>query len=114
MLGYSNEESLAVTKDKGLVTFYSRSKQRLWTKGETSGNHLKVQEILTDCDNDAILIKAIPLGPTCHTGADTCFGEINVETGFLFVLEKVIRREGKTTALRARMWPNYLRRVLPK
>jgi phosphoribosyl-AMP cyclohydrolase / phosphoribosyl-ATP pyrophosphohydrolase len=77
MLGFMNKEALEKTKKEGLVTFYSRSKQRLWTKGEISGNHLKVVSIIEDCDKDTLLIKAIPEGPTCHTGADTCFNEEN-------------------------------------
>ena len=70
MLGYMNEASLAKTKDTGLVTFYSRSRKELWTKGETSGNTLKLQSIAVDCDNDTLLVRAIPTGPTCHEG--TC------------------------------------------
>jgi phosphoribosyl-ATP pyrophosphohydrolase/phosphoribosyl-AMP cyclohydrolase len=77
MLGFMNEEALAKTQLEGKVTFYSRSKQRLWTKGETSNNFLLVKEVLIDCDNDTILIKAYPTGPVCHTGADTCFNEVN-------------------------------------
>jgi phosphoribosyl-AMP cyclohydrolase / phosphoribosyl-ATP pyrophosphohydrolase len=77
MLGFMNEESLAKTKADGKVTFFSRSKQRLWTKGETSNNFLLVKEIIIDCDNDTLLIKASPTGPVCHTGADTCFNENN-------------------------------------
>ena len=77
MLGYMNEEALAKTKELNRVTFFSRSKGRLWTKGESSGNFLIVKEILFDCDNDTILIKAIPAGPVCHSGTDTCFGEEN-------------------------------------
>ena len=77
MLGFMNEEALAKTKSESKVTFFSRNKQRLWTKGETSGNFLLVKEILSDCDNDTILIKAQPTGPVCHTGADTCFNESN-------------------------------------
>ncbi len=79
MLGYMSEESFNQTKQTGKVTFYSRSRQTLWTKGETSGNYLNVVSMMVDCDNDAILIKAIPTGPVCHTGADTCFGEKNIE-----------------------------------
>lgn len=75
MMGYMNAEALNKTQQEGRVTFYSRSKERLWTKGETSGNFLDVVAILPDCDNDTILIRAIPHGPVCHTGADTCFGE---------------------------------------
>ena len=77
MLGFMNEEAFAKTQSESKVTFFSRSKQRLWTKGETSGNFLVVKEIFIDCDNDTILIKAQPTGPVCHTGADTCFNEIN-------------------------------------
>src|SRR5204863_4212924 len=77
MLGYMNEEALAKTEELKKVTFYSRSKNRLWTKGEESGNHLLLKEILIDCDNDTILIKATPTGPVCHTGSDTCFNETN-------------------------------------
>jgi phosphoribosyl-AMP cyclohydrolase / phosphoribosyl-ATP pyrophosphohydrolase len=85
MLGFMNEEALNKTKAEGKVTFYSRSKQRLWTKGETSNNFLQVKEIITDCDNDTLLIKALPTGPVCHTGADTCFKEDNSS----FSLEKL-------------------------
>jgi len=77
MLGFMNEQALNKTQTEGKVTFFSRSKQRLWTKGETSDNFLIVKEIKTDCDNDTLLIKADPLGPVCHTGADTCFNENN-------------------------------------
>ena len=79
MLGFMNEEAYAKTKETGMVTFFSRTKNRLWTKGETSGNFLKVVQMLVDCDNDTLLIKAIPAGPVCHTGKDTCFGEKNQE-----------------------------------
>ena len=90
MLGFMNDEAYEQTKKEGKVVFYSRSKQRLWTKGETSGNFLMVKEILSDCDNDTLLIKAEPLGPVCHTGADTCFNEKN--NGFsLEKLEQVIK-----------------------
>jgi len=77
MLGFMNEEALLRTQQIGKVTFYSRSKQRLWTKGEESGNFLFVKDIMPDCDNDTLLIKANPVGPVCHTGADTCFAETN-------------------------------------
>lgn len=92
MLGYLNEESLAKTRAEGVVTFFSRSKQRLWTKGEISGNFLHVQEIRADCDGDTVLIKATPAGPVCHTGADTCFDEENKGQGaWLNHLKAVIR-----------------------
>jgi phosphoribosyl-ATP pyrophosphohydrolase/phosphoribosyl-AMP cyclohydrolase len=77
MLGFMNDEALQKTQSLGQVTFYSRSKQRLWTKGEESGNFLFLKEIIADCDNDTLLVKAEPAGPVCHTGADTCFGETN-------------------------------------
>ncbi len=96
MLGYMNEEAYQLTLDRGLVTFFSRSRQRIWTKGETSGNFLQLREILVDCDGDTLLVKAIPSGPVCHTGADTCFGEDNEPSEisspeFLFYLENVIK-----------------------
>lgn len=90
MLGFMNAEALEKTKQEGKVTFFSRSKQRLWTKGETSNNFLLVKEILTDCDADTLLIKAEPLGPTCHTGDISCFGKANDHFS-LQELEKVIR-----------------------
>ena len=80
MLGYMNEEAWQQTRETGKVTFFSRSKQRLWTKGESSKNYLELVSIKTDCDRDALLIKANPQGPTCHTGADTCWGEQNNPT----------------------------------
>ena len=90
MLGYMNEEALQKTQQEGRVTFYSRSKQRLWTKGESSGNYLEVKDIRIDCDNDTLLIKVNPVGPVCHTGADTCFCEKNEGSAFLHQLESVI------------------------
>jgi phosphoribosyl-ATP pyrophosphohydrolase/phosphoribosyl-AMP cyclohydrolase len=90
MLGFMNEEALAQTEETGLVTFFSRAKNRLWTKGEESGNHLKLKQILVDCDKDSLLIKAEPTGPVCHTGADTCWSEKNSKVDFLNQLEKII------------------------
>lgn len=89
MLGYMNEEAYTITNNTGKVTFFSRSKNRIWVKGETSGNTLEVQSIAIDCDNDTVLIKAIPYGPTCHTGAISCFKEESSK-GFLYELEKTI------------------------
>src|SRR5579862_3278984 len=97
MLGFMNEEALQKTKQSGKVTFFSRSKNRLWTKGEESGNFLLLKNILTDCDNDTLLIKAEPLGPVCHTGADTCWNETNTNQDFLFYLEDVINRRKKAS-----------------
>lgn len=90
MLGFMNEEALQKTMQEGKVTFYSRSKKRLWTKGEESGNFLLVKEVMSDCDNDTLLIKAEPTGPVCHTGADTCWSEKNHSEDFLYYLEHII------------------------
>ncbi|GAB5418590.1 MAG: bifunctional phosphoribosyl-AMP cyclohydrolase/phosphoribosyl-ATP diphosphatase HisIE [Crocinitomicaceae bacterium] len=89
MLGYMNEEAVNATVKSGNVTFYSRSKERLWMKGESSGNLLKLQEMRVDCDNDTLLIKALPTGPVCHTGSETCFNETDAK-GFLYQLEATI------------------------
>jgi phosphoribosyl-ATP pyrophosphohydrolase/phosphoribosyl-AMP cyclohydrolase len=97
MLGYMNEEALEKTQSTGKVTFYSRSKQRLWTKGESSSNFLHLVDISLDCDQDTFLIKAKPDGPTCHTGSDTCWNEKNESVGFINHLEAVIeeRKNGQ-------------------
>lgn len=89
MLGYMNEEAYDLTNKTGKVTFFSRSKNRIWMKGETSGNTLDVQSMALDCDNDTILIQVIPNGPTCHTGTTSCFKE-ETSKGFLYELEKTI------------------------
>ncbi|MFT4153987.1 bifunctional phosphoribosyl-AMP cyclohydrolase/phosphoribosyl-ATP diphosphatase HisIE [Parafilimonas sp.] len=95
MLGYMNEEAYNKTLTEQKITFFSRSKQRLWTKGETSGNFLFVKDMRLDCDNDTLLIKANPAGPVCHTGADTCFNETN-DGSFLYQLEKIIQSRKET------------------
>ena len=87
MLGYMNQEALKMTQETGLVTFFSRSRQCLWTKGETSGNYLHLVDIKVDCDNDTLLVQATPDGPTCHTGTDTCWGEENKLNPLLFLSE---------------------------
>jgi len=103
MLGYMNQEALDKTRQDGLVTFFSRSKNRLWTKGETSGHTLEVISITRDCDNDALLIKVKPNGPTCHTGTTSCFGEEEAASRaaairFIASLEEVIQeRKAKPT-----------------
>jgi phosphoribosyl-AMP cyclohydrolase / phosphoribosyl-ATP pyrophosphohydrolase len=96
MLAYMNEESYRKTEETGLATFYSRSRKKIWTKGETSGNHLRLKQVLVDCDKDAILLKVDPVGPVCHTGADTCWSEKNHKNDFLYHLEHLIelRRNG--------------------
>jgi phosphoribosyl-ATP pyrophosphohydrolase/phosphoribosyl-AMP cyclohydrolase len=89
MAGYMNEEALLKTEDEGIVTFFSRTRNRLWTKGETSGNYLKVVEIHHDCDNDSILIKVNPAGPVCHTGTISCFSGETAK-GFIYKLEQIV------------------------
>jgi len=91
MLGFMNEEALEKTNKEGKVTFFSRSKNRLWTKGETSGNFLFVKEITTDCDNDALLVKVDPAGPVCHTGTISCFDN-DTPKGFLYKLEQIVNQ----------------------
>ena len=91
MLGYMNQEAYNKTKTERLVTFFSRSKNRLWTKGESSKNYLLVDDILIDCDKDTVLIKATPNGPTCHTGSTSCFKE-ETDKGFIYELERTINQ----------------------
>jgi phosphoribosyl-AMP cyclohydrolase / phosphoribosyl-ATP pyrophosphohydrolase len=91
MLGFMNAESLKKTMETGKVTFYSRAKQRLWTKGEESGNFLELKSVASDCDDDTLLIKVHPVGPVCHTGSDTCWNERNHPEDFLLYLEDIIR-----------------------
>jgi phosphoribosyl-AMP cyclohydrolase / phosphoribosyl-ATP pyrophosphohydrolase len=101
MLGYMNAESYKLTKESGKVTFYSRSRKEIWTKGETSGNYLDMVSMTVDCDGDTLLVRAIPAGPTCHTGDDTCFGESNQEfPNFINELEAIIaeRKENPSQA----------------
>lgn len=100
MLGFMNEEALEKTQSIGRVTFYSRTKKRLWTKGEESGNFLELKKIISDCDADTLLIKVTPAGPVCHTGADTCFNEKN-QKDLLHLLSEIIKaryedRSGKS------------------
>lgn len=121
MLGYMNAEALRLTLDSKRVTFFSRSKHRLWTKGETSGNFLNVVRVAADCDNDSLLVTANPDGPTCHTGSESCFGEAatNDASGLAFLarLESVIAQriadqpEGSYTA---RIWSEGPTRIAQK
>lgn len=90
MLGYMSREALAATLEKGRAVFHSRSKGRLWEKGETSGHGLTVREVLADCDGDALLVKAEPAGPTCHLGTASCFGGVPVGAGFLGTLSRIV------------------------
>lgn len=87
MLGFMNQEAYEKTVETGKVTFWSRTRNTLWTKGETSGNYLNVVSIQNDCDDDTLLIKVNPIGPTCHTGTDTCWGEVNENNPLLFLSE---------------------------
>ncbi|GCC51491.1 bifunctional phosphoribosyl-AMP cyclohydrolase/phosphoribosyl-ATP diphosphatase HisIE [Chryseotalea sanaruensis] len=99
MLGYMNEEAYTKTLQEKRVTFYSRSKKRLWTKGETTQHYLNLVSIAIDCDQDTLLIKAIPQGPTCHTGADTCFNEVNRKNWSIHSLEEIVQeRKSNPTA----------------
>lgn len=97
MLAFMNQEALTRTHELGKVTFFSRSKNRLWTKGEESGNFLLLRQVAVDCDNDTLLIKAEPVGPVCHTGADTCWSEPNHREDFLYYLEDIIRLRKNST-----------------
>lgn len=118
MLGYMNQEALVKTEESGRVTFFSRSKQRLWTKGEESGNYLDLVSINTDCDQDALLVKAKPHGPTCHKGTDTCWGETNEERfGFLSNLEGVIsdrRRNSPENSYVASLFDKGINKIAQK
>lgn len=118
MLGYMNAESLAKTQETGLVTFYSRSRQTLWTKGETSTNVLRLVSITADCDRDTLLVKAIPKGPTCHEGTVSCFGDEGSEgLGFLAYLEDLIegRKEADSdSSYTAKLLQGPLRRIAQK
>ena len=109
MLGFMNDEALQQTHNTGKVTFYSRTKERLWTKGEQSGNFLNLKSITVDCDNDTLLIKVQPQGPTCHTGADTCFNEKNHSDDFLTYLEQIIELRSKASPEES-----YVSRMLQK
>ncbi len=118
MTGFMNEEALAITRKTGKVTFFSRSRNTLWTKGETSGNYLLVKKIFQDCDDDTLLIYAEPVGPVCHTGSATCFDEDpGPELAFLGHLQKVIQgRKGQSpeTSYTARLFEKGLPRIAQK
>ena len=110
MLGYMNADALEATRDKGLVTFWSRSKNRLWTKGETSGDGLKLVSLATDCDRDALLVRALPDGPTCHLGTKSCFGDApGPQIGFIGALQTIIAQRSS-----AEPSESYVARLLAK
>lgn len=116
MIGYMDEEAFNRTVNEGKVSFYSRSRKKQWTKGETSGNFLYVEEILTDCDNDAILIKARPAGPVCHTGTTSCFGNAPSK-GFIYRLEEIINQriyEAPENSYTSRLYKEGVNRIAQK
>ena len=116
MLGYMNREALDATIASGKVTFFSRSKKRLWVKGETSGNLLHLVDVRTDCDGDAVLVRARPAGPTCHTGTDSCFGE-SEPTHFLDSLEARLRTRAAadpSDSYTARLMAEGVKRIAQK
>lgn len=117
MLGYMNPEALQVTLDSRKVTFYSRTKQRLWTKGETSNNFLNLVDIYPDCDSDTLLALALPDGPTCHNGTQSCFAPAQSDWGFLFELETLLK-ERKTaspeSSYTARLYASGTKRIAQK
>ena len=118
MLGYMNEEALNITNKTGLVTFFSRSRDKIWTKGETSGNFLQLVTMIIDCDNDTLLIKVLPKGPVCHTGTVSCFDEDKfTNMSFLSKLEEIIKsRKSKdeTESYTAKLLNGPLRRIAQK
>ena len=118
MLGYMNEEALNITNKTGLVTFFSRSRDKIWTKGETSGNFLQLVTMIIDCDNDTLLIKVLPKGPVCHNGTVSCFDEDKfTNTSFLFKLEEIIKsRKSKdeSESYTAKLLNGPLRRIAQK
>ncbi|KYP14703.1 bifunctional phosphoribosyl-AMP cyclohydrolase/phosphoribosyl-ATP diphosphatase HisIE [Flavihumibacter sp. CACIAM 22H1] len=117
MMGFMNEEALHKTESTGKVTFFSRSKQRLWTKGEESGNFLELKSLAVDCDQDTLLIKVHPVGPTCHTGADTCWSERNHQEDFLFYLEDIIdlrKQASPDASYVARLFSKGLNKIAQK
>ncbi|MCB9271493.1 MAG: bifunctional phosphoribosyl-AMP cyclohydrolase/phosphoribosyl-ATP diphosphatase HisIE [Lewinellaceae bacterium] len=117
MLGYMDKEALQQTIATKMVTFYSRSKDRLWTKGETSGNFLHLKSVQVDCDNDTLLMRVKPDGPVCHTGDDTCFGDINERKFFLHKLGKIIRQrkeEGDPTSYTNKLLNRGINKIAQK
>lgn len=117
MLGYMNKEALNITLESKNVTFYSRTKQRLWTKGETSGNFLKLVNIYPDCDKDTLLILANPIGPTCHNGTESCFAPAQSQWGFLYELENILRERKNASpdsSYTARLYASGTKRIAQK
>lgn len=117
MLGYMNQDALAKTLESGKVTFFSRTKQRLWTKGETSGHFLNVVRIAPDCDNDTLLVLVNPIGPTCHLGTSSCFGETHHDWHFLFELEQLLasrKTADPASSYTAKLYASGTKRIAQK
>jgi phosphoribosyl-ATP pyrophosphohydrolase/phosphoribosyl-AMP cyclohydrolase len=119
MLAYMNQEALRLTEETGKLTFYSRSREKLWTKGESSGNYIRLVSIQADCDGDTLLAKGIPAGPACHTGADTCWNEVNSKDNkdFISILEKIIesRKEADPdSSYTARLFDEGIKKIAQK
>ncbi|RLM04564.1 bifunctional phosphoribosyl-AMP cyclohydrolase/phosphoribosyl-ATP diphosphatase [Gibbsiella quercinecans] len=117
MLGYMNPAALAATEESGKVTFFSRTKQRLWTKGESSGNFLNVVSITPDCDNDTLLVLANPVGPTCHQGTSSCFHPATSDWGFLYQLEQLLaerKNASPDTSYTAKLYASGTKRIAQK
>jgi phosphoribosyl-ATP pyrophosphohydrolase/phosphoribosyl-AMP cyclohydrolase len=117
MLGYMNQEALAATEQSGKVTFFSRTKQRLWTKGESSGHFLNVVSITPDCDNDTLLILANPIGPTCHLGNNSCFHPASSDWGFLYQLEQLLasrKTASPESSYTAKLYASGTKRIAQK
>ncbi|MFA3778210.1 bifunctional phosphoribosyl-AMP cyclohydrolase/phosphoribosyl-ATP diphosphatase HisIE [Yersinia sp. 1652 StPb PI] len=117
MMGYMNQAALTVTQQTGKVTFFSRTKQRLWTKGESSGNVLNVVNIYPDCDNDTLLILANPVGPTCHLGNNSCFAPAASDWGFLYQLEQLLasrKSADPASSYTAKLYASGTKRIAQK
>ncbi|HGM5488628.1 TPA: bifunctional phosphoribosyl-AMP cyclohydrolase/phosphoribosyl-ATP diphosphatase HisIE [Serratia fonticola] len=117
MLGYMDQAALKITEQTGKVTFFSRTKQRLWTKGESSGNFLNVVSITPDCDNDTLLILANPIGPTCHLGNDSCFHPASSDWGFLYQLEQLLasrKTASPDSSYTAKLYASGTKRIAQK
>ncbi|CAM3836310.1 bifunctional phosphoribosyl-AMP cyclohydrolase/phosphoribosyl-ATP diphosphatase HisIE [Xenorhabdus thuongxuanensis] len=117
MMGYMNQEALNVTLNSGKVTFFSRTKQRLWTKGESSGHFLNLVDIYPDCDNDTLLALVDPIGPTCHTGNESCFAPAQTDWGFLYELEQLLasrKNASPDSSYTARLYASGTKRIAQK
>ncbi|MDE9434619.1 bifunctional phosphoribosyl-AMP cyclohydrolase/phosphoribosyl-ATP diphosphatase HisIE [Xenorhabdus bovienii] len=117
MMGYMNQEALNATQESGKITFFSRTKQRLWTKGESSGHFLNLVDIYPDCDNDTLLALVNPIGPTCHTGTESCFAPAQTEWGFLYQLEQLLasrKNAPPASSYTARLYASGTKRIAQK